>query len=353
LELQLYVTAMHLSEFYGSTADEIRFPITAKIDMKIKEKNTKADMLESVSVGLSGFKGTFLVNKPDIVVVLGDRIEQYAASLAALFLGIPIAHIHGGDVSGGIDDYLRDMITLMATIHFPASEKSAQRIRSLIRDGGKIHAVGAPGLDSLLATKITSKAELSKKYGLDSDKEWALVLYHPDTLSPDHSKDEMKAILEVMADNDLQKIIIYPNSDAGSDLVIAEIDKMDEKPDFMVFKNIEHKDFVSMMANSHLMAGNSSSALIEAPSFGIPAINVGSRQSGRERASNIIDIPSPDTLQLKAAMDKALHDKEFLTEVKKKISPYGDGHASDRILKLVEKFISTNSLVKNSSDHGL
>lgn len=345
LELQLYVTAIHLSDFYGHTIDDIAYPITAKVDMNIKEKNSKQDMLSSVSLGMSGFANSFKEHRPDLVVLLGDRIEQFAASLAALFLGIPIAHIHGGDISGGIDDCLRSMITKMASIHFPASNLSAKRIEALGEGPLRIHTVGAPGLDTVLALQIKTKHQLAKKYKLDSHKDWALVIYHSDTLSPDVSGEEMRSILETMGKTDLQKIVIYPNADAGSGLIISEIRKYEDRPDFAVFRNVEHKDFISIMANCALMAGNSSSALIEAPSFGVPVINVGSRQDGRERGKNVLDVIDVNDERLSEAISHALNDGPFLSKVRKRESPYGDGKASVRIVEVLES-LRWNQILK-------
>ena len=346
LELQLYVTAMHLSEFYGHTIDEIKYPITAKIDMKIKEKNTKQDMTDSTAVGIKGFSESFSKHNPDVVVVLGDRIEQFAAAYAAMVLGISIAHIHGGDVSGGIDNYLRNMVTKMASIHFPASELSAKRVKAFGEEEWRIHVVGAPGLDSLLSRKITSKADLAKKYNLNPEKDWALTIYHPDTTSTKSAGTEMKIILKSLERTDTQKIIIYPNSDASSGLIINEIDKFVDEPDFSVFRSIEHNDFIGVMAGSAFMIGNSSSALIEAPSLGVPAINIGSRQNQREHGKSVIDIPHPSEADVIVAIDKVTKDDKFISEVKKCISPYGDGKSSVRIVKLLEKLKIDERLLK-------
>ncbi|MBU0532280.1 UDP-N-acetylglucosamine 2-epimerase (hydrolyzing) [Candidatus Micrarchaeota archaeon] len=348
LELQLYVTAMHLSKFYGYTIKEIQYPITSKIDMKIKKQNSQTDMLSSVATGITGFSKSFSANKPDTIIVLGDRIEQFAASVAALFLNIPIAHIHGGDISGGLDNYLRNMITKMASIHFPASNLSAKRIIALGEDPKRIYAVGAPGLDSVLSIKIRSKADLAKQYGLNANMDWVLILYHSDTLIPQLAGKEMSAILKSVNNPNLQKIIIYPNADVGGSTIISEIEKVSNKKEYACFKNIPHEDFISIMANCILLIGNSSSFLIESPSFCVPVVNIGSRQKGREKGKNVLDVIIVNETTISTAINRALNDTNFIVEVNKCLSPYGDGTASNQIVKILEE-LDLNTLLKKPS----
>lgn len=348
LELHLYVTAMHLSDYYGHTVNDITYPIAAEINIDIRESNTRKDMLHSVDLGIQKFSELLRREKPDLIVLLGDRMEQLGAAIPAFFLGIPIAHIHGGDLSSGLDNTIRDMITKMASIHFPASKQSAERIKSMGIDENTIHLVGAPGLDSILSMKLESKNKLSENYNLNPDKKWALVLFHSDTLCPERSGKDMRAILDAVDKLDLQKIIIYPNADVGGELIISEIMKNSEKPDHICLKSMGHNDFISLISHCEFIIGNSSSAIIEAPSLGIPAINIGSRENNRERGDNVIDIPDVDPSAISAAIEKALNDKSFLETVKKKQSPYGDGTASDKIMDLLQIF--DFSSLKNTSD---
>ena len=335
-KLQLYATGMHLSEHYGNTINEIPFGITEKVDMGIKKDNSLKDMLGSLSLGIRGFSEAFTRHEPDIVVVLGDRIEPLAASISALFLGIPVAHIHGGDVSGGIDDSVRVMITKIASIHFPATETSAKRIRGMGEEEWRIHKVGALGLDSVLRSKKKTKAELSKEYGLDAVKPWVVVLYHPDTTAPESAGSEFKAILGALDGPELQKIVIYPNADTGSGRIIKEIESREGKPGYKSFKSIPHGDFISILSNCSFMIGNSSSSLIEAPSLGVPAILVGSRQAGRERGANVLNVEECSRASIGKEIRKALTDKDFLAAVQKRESPYGDGHSAERISAVLE-----------------
>lgn len=347
LELQLYVSGMHLSDEYGKSVDQIKYPITARIDMHIKDKNEASDMAHSVSYGINGFVEAFEKNKPDIIVVVGDRIEPFAAAIATIFLRIPLAHIHGGDSSPNVfDDKMRHALTKMASIHFPVSDKSMDRIIKMGEEEWRVHNVGAPQLDTVLNIKTLSKEELFKKYGLDAGKKTIMVLYHPTTTEWEKAGEQFRSVVDTLVQfDDCQKLIIYPNADAGGYKIIEEIKKLEDKPGYFVFKNLPYAEYISFMKNSNVLVGNSTSSIVEAPSLALPAVNVGLRQECRERANNVIDVPHNHE-EIKKAIEKALHDEEFLKLVAKKESPYGDGHAAEKIISVLKNVELNDKLIK-------
>lgn len=346
LELQLYVTGMHLSKAHGYTIEEIKQSITSRIDMKIKSKNKGADMSFSVAEGISGFTLELDKNKPDLAVVLGDRIGPFSAATVAIFLRIPLAHIHGGDTSPAVfDEKIRNAITKMADIHFPVSELSKRRILNMGEEGWRVHNVGSLGLDSVLHEKTPSKKELFEKYNLNSDKKILLVIFHPVTTEWEKAGEQFDSVLKSLEKFSAQKIIIYPNSDAGSYKIIEKIKALEGKENYFIFKSIPHSDYISFMKYSDALVGNSSSGILEAPSLGLPVVNIGSRQEGRERAKNVIDVSySPE--EIGKGIEKALHDKEFLETVSRKESPYGDGHAAEKIVSVLKKIELNENLIK-------
>ncbi|MFH2106785.1 MAG: UDP-N-acetylglucosamine 2-epimerase [Candidatus Micrarchaeota archaeon] len=336
LELQLYVTGMHLSKEYGDTVKQIEYKIAEKIDMKIKERNEDIDMAISVSEGVKGFANAFKKRKPDLVIVLGDRIEAFAAAVSAHLLNIPIAHIHGGDLTFSIfDEGMRHAITKLAHIHFAATEKSKKRILQMGEEPWRVFNVGAPGIDAILESKITSKQEICKKLRLGPNKKIALVLYHPVTTEWETAGTEMVSILRAMENFDGQVIIIGSNADAGSYKIKDEMNRLKNKKNCHLFNSLGHADFLSLMKNCDVMVGNSSSGIIEAPSLGVSVINVGPRQEGRERAKNVIDVPC-DEVHIRKAVEKAINDSKFIETAKKCESPYGNGHASEKIMKTIK-----------------
>ncbi len=349
LELLLYVTGMHLSNEYGKTIDRIKadLPIAGKIDMGLKKKNRGSDMGQSTAKGISGFIKAFETDRPDFVVVLGDRIEPFSASIAALFLRIPIVHLNGGDCTFTLfDEQIRHAITKMASVHFPASAKSANRILKMGEEGWRVHEVGALGLDSVLHLKTPSKKELFSKYQLDEKRQTILVIFHPVTTEWEDAGRQFDTILGAIARFDCQKVLVYPNSDAGGFQIIERLEKFQGKPGYLAHKNLPHDDYIAFMKHSDAMIGNSSSGIIEAPSLGLPAVNVGSRQDGRERASNVLDVPEYAPDPIAAAIDKALNDKRFRAIVSKKESPYGNGYTAEKIVSILKNIEINERLIQ-------
>jgi UDP-N-acetylglucosamine 2-epimerase (non-hydrolysing)/GDP/UDP-N,N'-diacetylbacillosamine 2-epimerase (hydrolysing) len=338
LELSIIVTGMHLSPQYGYTISDIEndgLCINAKVDMMLDSSSAIA-MAKSVGIGVIGLSQVLETLKPDIIVVAGDRIEPLALAIAATYMNIPIAHIHGGDksIGGHVDDSIRHVITKMAQIHFAATEESGNRIVKMGEESSKVFVVGAPALDTILNEPLLKKYEICRKYNLNPSNPIIMVIQNPVTREVDQAPEQMKETMEALINAKLQTIIIYPNSDMGGRKMIDVINEYKEYPFITILKNMPHNDYLSLMKISSVLVGNSSSAIIEAPSFKIPVINIGSRQEGRERSDNVIDVPYDRDL-IGKAIHSAIFDERFIDHVKKCKSPYGDGHASERIVEIL------------------
>ncbi|KUO39230.1 MAG: UDP-N-acetyl glucosamine 2-epimerase [Hadesarchaea archaeon DG-33] len=302
----------------------------------LHEEDTGAAMAKSIGKCIEKMTGALERIKPDFLVLLGDRAEMLAGAVAASYIGIPIAHLHGGEVSGDVYDSVRHAITKLAHLHFPATRGSAKRIIKMGEDTSRVFIVGAPSLDTILNEKLPRRAELSKKYALDFSKPVLLVLQHPVVTEADEAAHQIKETLEAVVELKHQTIIIYPNADAGGRRMIKIIKKYERYPFIKSFKSIPYSDYLGLMRVASVMVGNSSSGIIEAPSFHLPVVNIGTRQKGRERSTNVIDVRY-NKREIAKVIKKALYDKRFRAKVKKCRNPYGDGKAGTRIAETLSK----------------
>jgi len=347
LKLIPIITGMHLLNDFGETQNIVKddFPEAIAIPMILQGDELK-DMAYYLSSGIKNFTDFFSKKTTDIVVVLGDRTEALAAALSALYLNIPIAHIDGGDVSGTtIDESIRHAITKIAHIHFAHTKTTAKRLKKMGENPARIFLTGALTLDTILHTKLKPKKEIFKKYKLDPNKTTLLVVQHPITTLRDRGYSEIKQLLETLDTLQMQTILIYPNCDAGGKKFIDLIEKFSKKSYIFPFKNLPHEDYISLMKSVNLMIGNSSSGIIESPSLKIPVINIGSRQQGRERSENILDI-KPDKNQILQAINRALYDKNFLNKVKTCKNRFGDGYAASRMVKTLKEITLNEKLIQ-------
>jgi GDP/UDP-N,N'-diacetylbacillosamine 2-epimerase (hydrolysing) len=338
LQLSLIVSGMHLSSEFGYTVGEIEkdgFKIAAKI-AALHREDTRASMAKSLGECVSRTAEALEKIDPHILVVLGDRGEMLASAVAATYMGIPIAHIHGGDVSGNVDEPVRHTITKLAHIHFAATRESAKRIKRMGEEPWRIHVVGAPGLDPIQNGKVTELKEIAAKYRLDSSKPVLLVLQHSIVTEAEDAASQIRQTLEAIKELKFQTVLIYPNADAGSRRMIKVIKEYGKCQFLRTFKSISHEDYLGLMRLASVMVGNSSSGIIEAPSFGLPVVNIGTRQIGRQRAENVIDL-GYDRDEIAKAVKKALFDQEFREKVKHCKNPYGDGKAGKRIVKVLSE----------------
>jgi GDP/UDP-N,N'-diacetylbacillosamine 2-epimerase (hydrolysing) len=347
LELLLVASGMHLSRDFGYTASEIEndgFPISARVEMT-PEDDTPAAMAKSIGAGVTGMADAFRRLQPDIILLLGDRTEPLAATIAAAYMNTAVAHIHGGDVCGNIDDPARHAITRFAHIHFPATPQSAARIIRMGEEEWRVHMVGSPALDVILNEPAIDAQTLSQKLGLDLSSPLLVVVQHPVTSQADAAPGQIRETLEAVVELGYPAVVIYPNSDAGGRSMIDVIRQYEKYPFIKVFPSLPRPEYLGVMRVASVLVGNSSSGLTEAPSLGIPVVNIGMRQEGRERGDNVIDA-GHDKKEIIEAIKKAMTDKKFLTVVKKRRSPYGDGKASPRIAGILSQVEITPQLLQ-------
>lgn len=341
LKLSVIATGMHLMPEFGYTVKEVSadgFRIDARVPMHSRE-DTSAAMARSLGKGIIGMTRALERVKPDVLVVIADRGEALASAVAGAHMNIPVAHIHGGDVTTGgcIDEPIRHAITKFAHIHFPATKKSAKRIIKMGEEPWRVHVVGPLGIYAMAERNFIPKSELCKKLKLDSNEPILLAVQHPVTTQVEKAAEQMEETMEALVELEEQAVIIYPNADAGGRKMIKVIERYKGYPFFRIFKNLPYLTFVSLMKISSAMVGNSSSAIIEAPFFGVPAVNLGIRQEGRERGGNVIDAPHKKDAIVKAVR-RALTDMDFRLRVKKAPNPFNVGrNGGDKIANVLAR----------------
>jgi len=346
LELYLLVTGMHLSKKFGYTINEIKkdkIPIHAKIKM-IPSGNTPYDMSVSLGKGIVGFSKIFKKIKPDLNVVLGDRDEALASALAASHMNIPNAHIHGGEISQGIDEYNRHAITKISNIHFAATKKSKERIIKMGENRRNVILTGSPSIDEIKMSKISSKHELEKKYLVDLDNPLFLLIQHSVTTEFEKSDLQIKMTLDALSKLKNQTIAILPNSDAGNEQIINQLRIFSKKCSFLkVFPNLPRNDYLGFLKHCSALIGNSSSGLIEGSYLHTPVVNIGIRQLGREKDVNVIDVPIFSKSLILNALKKSLKKKNKKI---KNSSIYGTGNASKKIVQYLETILINPQMIQ-------
>ncbi len=312
LRLRIFVTGMHLSPEFGLTVDQIREEGFKNLELveSLLSSDTPTGIAKSMGLGTLGFADAFGRSKPDILLVLGDRFEMHAAVLAALPFKIPVAHIHGGEVTeGAIDDALRHSITKLSHLHFPATAGYARRLRQMGEESWRIVVSGAPSLDNLLALQIPPRSELVAKMVRPLPNKFFLVTYHPVTLEFERAGWQIKELLAAIKASGVPALFTMPNADTNGRVIRSEIEKfVTIHPESQWVENLGVLYFTAM-AHAEAMLGNSSSGLIEAASFQLPVVNVGTRQDGRERPSNVVDCDNNRADILKAV--KRVLSKKF------------------------------------------
>mgnify|MGYP000903215118 FL=1 len=284
--------------------------------------------------------------KPDMLLILGDRYEIFAAAICAMTMNIPIAHISGGEITeGAMDEQIRHAITKMAHIHFPGAECYAENIKKMGEESWRIFNVGDPGIENIKNTKLMTKEEIKEDIDIDIDEETLLITYHPVTLEIEDLPSQISNLLEALSELDKKMIITYPNADYGSDYIIKELNKFSkENNKVYLFKNLGNRRYLSIMKNCGAVVGNSSSALVEAPYLKVPVVDIGNRQKGRLKAENIISC-SNDSKDIISAVNKSL-SSEFKGKVKNVKSLYGEGSTSEEIVKVLKQIDIDDKLLK-------
>ena len=347
LELFLIVSSMHLSKKHGLTINEIKndgFNIYSKVDM-IPKGNSGFDMSMSLGSGILQFSKIFKKLKPDINLVLGDRDEVLASSMAAYHMDIPNAHIHGGDISGaGIDEYNRHAITKISNIHFAVTQKSKNRILQLGEEPSNVFFTGSPSIDDIKNNRITSKKQLEKKIGLELNGNEIILLQHPVTTQSENSKKEIDRIMKAILKIKRNTICILPNSDAGNNSISQCIHKYSKYDFIRVYDNMPRSDYLGLLNNCGVLVGNSSSGMVEGSYFPINIINIGIRQENRERGNNVTDVSGNSSKSIYLAIKYALENKNRKKLVNRFV--YGKGNASKKIVKILERLPINKKLIQ-------
>jgi GDP/UDP-N,N'-diacetylbacillosamine 2-epimerase (hydrolysing) len=345
LELILIVTGSHLSQEHGKTVKEIRkdgFKINAEINI-IPQKDDQYNTSIAIGKGIIEFAKCFKKFKPKLNLILGDRYEMLASAISAYHQNILNIHIHGGDKSGGLDEYSRHAITKISNIHFTATKKSASRVIRMGEDPKYVIQTGSLAIDEIMKKRITGIEEINKKHKLKLKGNEIIVLQHSDTNEPQNAQKQILATLNVIRKTKHAAIIIGPNIDTGNKEIIKTIHKFAKDDSIKFCSSLPREDFLGLLKNCKLLIGNSSSGMIEASVFKIPVINIGNRQKNREHGKNVINIKEFSEKKIEDAIKKALTIPKSKLEMTK---IYGNGKSAEKIVNYLEKINVEERLFK-------
>lgn len=347
VELGVFALGPHLSPEFGNTIAEIErdgFPIKARIECLLSS-DTDTGMAKTIGIAILGLADALTAWRPDLLLLIADRYEMLAPASVALALRIPIAHIEGGEVSqGAIDDHVRNALTKLAHIHFTSTETARRRVIAMGEEPWRVHHAGAPSLDHMRRSALLDRAALVARLGLALTPPTLVAAWHPVTILRD-TNAEADAFFAALAQTPGQLIFVYPNADAGSHALIERTRALaDSRPHTHIYVNLDAITYWSLLGQADLLIGNSSSGIMEAASFALPVVNVGTRQQGRERAPNILDAPA-DTAAICSAIRRALAPK-FRASLRGMANPYGDGTAATTIARILTTVPFDNLLIK-------
>jgi len=337
-ELRVIATGMHFASDLGATHTAIEadgFTIDARVDMLLVGDSPET-MTRSVGVGVMGFCEAYGRLRPDLVVVLGDRFEIFAAASAAMLLRVPIAHIHGGETTeGAIDESIRHAITKMAHLHFAAAEPYARRIVQMGESPARVHNVGAPGIEGIRRLRLLSRDELSQSLSVALDAPLFAVTYHPVTLADDGPERALRALFDAIDGfRDATVVCTRANADPAGRVINAMLEQYcASRPRAHLFSSLGQLRYLSLLSHANAVIGNSSSGLIEAPYLRVPTVNIGARQAGRLRASTVIDC-GESAEEITSAIKRALSEP-FRASLSNVVHPYGNGRSAELIVNVL------------------
>ena len=336
LDYRIIATHMHLLPTFGSSVREIEadgFHVDERLYMTL-DGYTSQTMTKSLGLFLLELPTVLQRMRPDIILLAGDRGEQLVGALAGLHLGIPVAHIQAGELSGNVDGIVRHAITKLAHIHFAANEEFAQRVRRLGEQDFRIFVTGAPLVDELVDEgAITPEDELRQKYRLPEQERLVLSVQHPVTEEEADAGHQVGETISALMELDWPTIFVYPNADAGSEHIRQRLSTL-KRPKVRMFRNLPRQDYLGLMRMAAVVVGNSSSGIMEAPSFGKPTVNIGRRQNGRPQACNVINVGYYKE-EILTALKRAT-SAAFVAQAKTSKNPYGDGKASSKIVDILK-----------------
>ena len=353
LNLELIVSGSHLSKNLGYTLDEIKkdgFSNYHLVDIDIDMNNEKYKEADIIGVGLNKFSQLFKATEPDIVVVLGDRYELFSAVLSAFFLKITLAHIHGGEKTvGALDDSIRHAITKLSHIHFPATETYKKRIIQLGENANNVFNVGSLSVENIKNINFLDRNEIFKRLGLDLEKKLLLVTYHPTTLGKHNANEEIELLLHSLKQFTFTNILLTgSNADTGGIEINKKIQEYTKRRNNWFYNiSLGQKLFLNILKYCDVFIGNSSSGIIEAPSFKIPVVNIGNRQEGRVFAENIISVPLKKSLIIETIQNILNNGLELPKKFK---NPYDGSTTSDKIVEILSLSGTATIKTKNFVD---
>ena len=354
LNLHLLVSGSHLSKRYGETISEITndgfkdYKILNILELTNSEENLQATIMSKT---INVFSNYFFINKPDILVLLGDRFEALGVAISAMLNKIPIAHIHGGEKTiGAMDDSIRHSITKLSHLHFVSCEEYKSRVEQLGEDPSSVFSVGSLGVENILSIKIRSKINLKQSLEIKNEELIFLVAYHPTTLGSLSPMEEIDIILSALEIYKSENVVFTGSNidEGGSEINRIIMDTVSKRANYFFFNSLGRDLFLNLMYHCDLMIGNSSSGIIEAPSFQKPVLNIGSRQKGRVMAKNIFQVPL-DVTQIRNTIDRALQ-KAFNGELKDVVNPYAKNNVSKEITEILKNNSFEKLLNKNFVD---
>jgi GDP/UDP-N,N'-diacetylbacillosamine 2-epimerase (hydrolysing) len=349
-ELQLIVSGSHLSEGFGKTLSEIEhdgFEIVVKADLPA--------MSESMSLGAGSLMQTLgnywaiPDNRPSCLLVLGDRYETLAAVNAAFLSGLPLAHMHGGDVtgSGTLDDPIRHAITKLSHLHFPATKASAERLIRLGEEEWRVTVTGLSSLDNVKLIPQIDKTFYCSEYGLNPNKPWILMTQHSLSVMPEQAGEQARETLSALAQfgEQIEVIVTYPNHDLGGSDIIEQIRQFEFLANFHVLPSLGRERYLNILRYVTVLIGNSSSGLLETAHFKTPCVNIGNRQHGRERGGNVVDVPQ-DEQAIHTVLARILNDTDYRDSLRQAPNPFGQGNCAQTVVKVFETYLDNPSLLQ-------
>jgi GDP/UDP-N,N'-diacetylbacillosamine 2-epimerase (hydrolysing) len=346
-DVRVVVTGAHLSPEFGLTYKEIDQDgviIDEKIEMLLSA-DTPSAISKSMGLAMISFADYFERVKPDMLIVLGDRYETLAVCTVAMNQRIPIAHLYGGETTeGAVDESIRHAITKLSYLHFTSTEEYRKRVIQLGEQPKRVFCVGAVGIENILNQNLMGKSELESSIGFNLGKPYAMVTFHPVTLEEENSEVQFQALLDVIKkSHNMNYIFTKANADANGRIINKMIDSyLEENNNAVAFTSLGLTRYLSAVKYSAMVIGNSSSGLLEAPSFGIPTINIGDRQKGRLQAGSIINC-QPSAEEIEKAIDIALTE-DFKHQAKRTVNPYGDGKTSEKVVGTIKDFLINNKI---------
>jgi UDP-N-acetylglucosamine 2-epimerase (non-hydrolysing)/GDP/UDP-N,N'-diacetylbacillosamine 2-epimerase (hydrolysing) len=338
LELHLIVTGMHLTPAFVTSLERVRADRFGALHY------TSAAPDDGSASGMARALGLWLVEiaellravRPDIVLLQGDRGEMLAGAIAAAHMNVPVVHMSGGDRTGSIDDSIRNAISSFAHAHLTTCDESSRRLLGMGEEANRIFQVGEPGLDLIRELDYVAPEALAQELGLDLARPVLIAALHPVTTEAAAAGWQMRQLLAALEELDLQTVFTYPNSDAGGRDMTEVLESYRRKPFLRIVPDLGSRRYLSLMRVAAAIVGNSSSGIFEAPSFGLAAVNIGTRQHGRLRAGNVVDVGYGKT-EIVSGLKRALGDPVFRAALRDCRNPYGDGHTAPRVVDILKR----------------